>query len=190
MRARRHISSGFSLPSLTPSNRLIRDAGLVLLTFAIGYAISALWVSPVTMMTGNHTIPRVLGLSEPEARKKLTAQGFRVRIEGERASPMTPRGGVIWQDPPPAMVLEPNTTVQLVLSTGPAPVSVPDVVGLALSSAEKILEAAGVKVGAVDTVRATGELGVVIATRPGAGNGRPRGATVDLVVSGGQGGGL
>ena len=169
---------------------MIRDAGLVLLTFAIGYAISALWISPTPMLSGNHVVPRVLGLSEAEARKKLTAQGFRVRIESERASPTTPRGGVIWQDPPPAMVLEPNTTVQLVLSAGPAPVSVPDVVGLALSSAEKILVAAGVKVGAVDTVRAVGELGVVIATRPGAGNGRPRGSTVDLVVSGGQEGGL
>jgi beta-lactam-binding protein with PASTA domain len=190
MRARRHISTGISFPSLTPSNRMIRDAGLVLLTFAIGYAVSALWISPTPMLSDNHAIPRVLGLSEPEARKKLTDQGFRVRVEGERASPTIPRGGIIWQDPPPAMVLEPNTTVQLVLSAGPAPVSVPDVVGLALSSAEKILVAAGVKVGAVDTVRAAGELGVVIATRPGAGNGRPRGSTVDLVVSGGQEGGL
>jgi len=113
-----------------------------------------------------------------------------VRVDGERSSPVIPRGSIIWQDPPPGMVLAPNTTVQLVLSAGPAPVSVPDVVGLALSSAEKILIAAGVKVGAVDTIHAVGELGVVIATRPGAGNGRPRGSTVDLVVSGGQEGGL
>jgi beta-lactam-binding protein with PASTA domain len=67
---------------------------------------------------------------------------------------------------------------------------VPDVVGLALSSAERILVAAGVKVGTVDTIHTAGELGVVIATRPGAGNGRPRGSTVDLVVSGGDQGGL
>lgn len=190
MRTRRHSGGGFSFPSLTPSGRLIRDAGLVLLTFAVGYAISALWVSPTSMLSGEHAIPRVLGLPEPEARTKLVGQGFRVRVDGERTSPAIPRGGVIWQDPPPGMVLTPNTTVQIVLSAGPAPVSVPDVVGLALSSAEKILVAAGVKVGAVDTIRATGELGVVIATRPGAGNGRPRGSTVDVVVSGGPGGGL
>jgi beta-lactam-binding protein with PASTA domain len=190
MRTRRHTTSGISLPSLMPSNRLIRDAGLVLLTFAVGYAISALWVSPTSILSGDHAIPRVLGLAEPEARTKLTGQGFRVRVDGERTSPAISRGSIIWQDPPPGMVLAPNTTVQLVLSAGPAPVSVPDVVGLALSSAEKILMAAGVKVGAVDTIRAAGELGVVIATRPGAGNGRPRGSTVDLVVSGGQEGGL
>jgi beta-lactam-binding protein with PASTA domain len=169
---------------------LIRDAGLVLLTFAVGYGISALWVSPSSMFGGDHPIPRVLGLPEAQARTKLTGLGFRVRLEGQRTSPEIARGAVIWQDPPPGMVLTPNTTVQLVLSAGPAPVTVPDVVGLALSSAEKIFAAAGIKVGTVDTVRATAELGVVIATRPGAGNGRPRGAAVDVVVSGGPGAGL
>jgi beta-lactam-binding protein with PASTA domain len=190
MRARRHTAEGFSFPTLTPSRRLLRDAGLVLLTFAVGYGVSALWVSPTSMLGDDHPIPRVLGLPVAEARTRLTDQGFRVRLEAERTSPEIPRGAVIWQDPPPGMVLTPNTTVQLVLSAGPAPVTVPDVVGLALSSAEKIFSAAGIKVGAVDTVQASGELGVVIATRPGAGNGRPRGTTVDVVVSGGPGAGF
>jgi beta-lactam-binding protein with PASTA domain len=67
---------------------------------------------------------------------------------------------------------------------------VPDVIGLALPTAEKVVEAAGIKVGQVDTVRGNGpEAGVVIATRPGPGNGRPRGSAVDLVVSGAPVGG-
>src|SRR5262249_33824308 len=130
MRTRRHMGGGISLPSLpslTPSGRFIRDAGIVLLTFAVGYGISALWISPTSILSGDHAIPRVLGLLEPDARTKLVAQGFRMRVEGERPSPAIPRGGVIWQDPPPGMVLAPNTTVQIVLSAGPAPVSVPDV---------------------------------------------------------------
>jgi serine/threonine-protein kinase len=87
-------------------------------------------------------------------------------------------------------VVPANAVVQLVASAGPAPVTVPDVVGLALPYAEKVVEAAGVKVGRVDTVRGGGpEAGVVIATRPAAGNGRPRGAAVDLVVSGPRAGG-
>lgn len=190
MRIRRHAAPGLSFPSVLPSSRLLRDGGLVLLTFAAGYAIAALWISPSSVLGGDHPTPRVLGLVEAEARKKLTEQGFHVRLEGERASPAIPRGAVVWQDPPPGMVLAPNTTVQIVVSTGPAPVTVPDVIGLALSSAEKIITAAGVKVGTVDTVQTSGEPGIVIATRPGAGNGRPRGAAVDLVVGGGAGGGL
>lgn len=186
MRFRRHTSAGASLPSLVPSQRLLRDGGLVLLVFVVGYAISALWISPTSVLGGSdHPVPRVIGLPEAEARARLTDQGFRVRLDVERNSPVA-RGSVIWQDPPPGMVLTPNTAVQLVVSSGPAPVTVPDVIGLALSSAERILDAAGIKVGTVDTVQASGELGVVIATRPGAGNGRPRGATVDVVVSGAQ----
>ena len=161
-----------------------------MLACAVGYAISVLWVSPSSVLGGEHAIPRVLGLPESEARGKLTAVGFRARLDGDRTSPAIPRGAVIWQDPPPGMVLTPNTTVQLVLSSGPPPVTVPDVIGLALSSAERIFDAAGVKVGTVDTVRGSGELGVVIATRPAPGNGRPRGTTVDVVVSGGAGGGF
>jgi beta-lactam-binding protein with PASTA domain len=190
MRARRHTATGFSFPSALPSRRLLRDGGLVLLTFGVGYAISALWISPSSVLGGDHPVPRVLGLVEVEARRKLTEQGFRVRLEGERANPVIPRGAVVWQDPPPGMVLAPNTSVQIVLSTGPAPVTVPDVVGLALSSAERIITAAGVKVGTVDTVQTSGEPGIVIATRPGAGNGQPRGGAVDLVVGGGSGDGL
>jgi serine/threonine-protein kinase len=80
--------------------------------------------------------------------------------------------------------------VQLAPSGGPAPVTVPDVIGFALPTAEKVVEAAGVRVGRVDTVRGGGpEAGVVIATRPAPGNGRPRGSAVDLVVSGRPGGG-
>jgi beta-lactam-binding protein with PASTA domain len=191
MRFRRHTAAGgISLPSLVPSHRLVRDGALLLLVFGVGYAISALWISPGSVLGSDHPVPRVIGMPEADARSSITNKGFRVRIEGERSSPDVARGAVIWQDPPPGMILTPNTVVQVVLSAGPAPVTVPDVVGLALSSAERILTAAGVKVGTVDTIQTSGELGVVIATRPGAGNGRPRGGTVDVVVSGGTGGGL
>ncbi len=190
MRARRHTGTGLTLPSAIAWPRILRDLAVVLLTFVVGYAIAALWVSPTSLLGDDHPIPRVLGLTEAEARGKLTELGFRPRLDGERTSPAIPRGSVIWQDPPPGMVVTPNTAVQLVLSAGPAPVTVPDVIGLALSSAEKIFEAAGVKVGTVDTVRTDVELGVVIATRPAPGNGQPRGAKVHLVVSGGAGGGL
>jgi serine/threonine-protein kinase len=164
--------------------------GLVLLTFVMGYAASALWISPAPVFTSEHALPRVLALPEPEARSNLARLGFRARIDGERPSATVPRGAVLWQDPPPAVVLSPNSVVQLVLSAGPAPATVPDVIGFAVPSAERVLEAAGVKLGAVDTVRGGREPGIVLATRPAPGTGRPRGSAVDLVVSGGQGGGL
>ncbi|HEX3235377.1 MAG TPA: PASTA domain-containing protein [Gemmatimonadales bacterium] len=183
MRTRRHTGPAFSFGPGTPLRRFLRDLGLVTLTFVVGYGVSALWISPGSVIGTDHPIPRVLGLPEAAARAKLAGLGFRPRIEEERPSDTSPRGTVLWQDPPPEMVLAPNSNVELVLSGGPAPATVPDVIGFALPDAEKVFDAAGVKVGRIDTVRAGPEAGVVIATRPGVGSGQPRGAAVDLVVS-------
>jgi len=192
MRTRRHTGPAFSFAPGAPSRRFLRDLGLVALTFVVGYAVSALWVSPGSLVSSDHPVPRVLGLPEAAARSKLAGLGFRPRLDGERPSDTSPRGTVVWQDPPPEMVLPPNSNVQLVLSGGPAPATVPDVIGFAVPDAEKVFDAAGVKVGQVDTVRSGPEAGVVIATRPADGSGRPRGAAGDPVVSGGarSGGGL
>jgi beta-lactam-binding protein with PASTA domain len=205
MRIRRHTGPGFgsapeiqgdiepeadrSAPQGDPWRRFGRDIGIVAAVALVGYAITAYWVSPGAVFASEHAVPRVLELREADARERLTGLGFRVRIDGERANPVVPRGAVVWQDPPPDMVVPPNSTVQLVLSAGPAPVSVPDVVGLSLKFAEGILEAAGMKVGRVDRVTSGQEADVVLSVRPPPGNGRPRGSSVDLLVSAGRGGG-
>jgi eukaryotic-like serine/threonine-protein kinase len=203
MRIRRHTGSGFgtgaaddadpaaesSAPPGEPWRRFARDLGLVALVALVGYGISAYWVSPGAVFASEHAVPRVLEMTEADARERLTKLGFRVRLDGERANPGIPRGAVVWQDPPPDMIVPPNSSVQLVLSGGPAPVSVPDVVGLSLQFAEAILEAAGMKVGRVDRVTSDQEADVVLSVRPPPGNGRPRGSSVDLLVSSGRGGG-
>ncbi|HUR94665.1 MAG TPA: PASTA domain-containing protein [Gemmatimonadales bacterium] len=189
---RRHTESPFATVAESGAwRRFARDIGLVVLTFAVGYAVSSYYITPSSASDDDHAVPRVLGQPLEQARTALANAGFRVRAEGERPSPTTPRGAVLWQDPPPGMVIAPNSIVQLVLSAGPAPVTVPDVIGLAAPYAERVVEAAGLKVGRADTVRGGGaEAGVVVATRPSAGNGRPRGTAVDLVVSGPAAGGL
>jgi beta-lactam-binding protein with PASTA domain len=203
MRIRRHTRTGFGTgtggdtdPAAEPSpplddrwRRFGRDLGLVALVALVGYGISAYWVSPGAVFASEHAVPRVLELAEADARERLAGLGFRVRLDGERANPAIPRGAVVWQDPPPDMVVPPNSSVQLVLSGGPAPVSVPDVVGVSLQFAEGIIEAAGMKIGRVDRVSSGQEADVVLSVRPPPGNGRPRGSSVDLLVSSGRGGG-
>jgi beta-lactam-binding protein with PASTA domain len=191
MRARRHTSGGLGLAfdwtRGSPWRRFVRDLGLVALTAVLGYVVTAVWMAPDEVATSDHSVPRVLRLPVDKARAELTRLGFRLRMEAARPSPDVPRGAILWQDPPPETVLPPGATVQLTVSEGPAPVTVPDVVGLSLPYAERILAAAGIKVGSVDTVRAEPEPGVVMSVRPPPGNGRPRGSSVDLLVSGGQG---
>lgn len=164
--------------------RLVRDAAIVLGTFAVGYVIATAWLSPVPLITSDHSVPRVLELTGGEAQRRLTALGFRVKFDGERAHPTIPRGSIVWQDPPPGTVLPQNSIVAVAPSAGPQLAPVPDVVGLPMPFAVKVLAAAGLKPGSVDTVAADPEPNIVIATRPAAGAGREAGSTVDLVVSG------
>jgi beta-lactam-binding protein with PASTA domain len=186
MRMRRHVASGGPLFQSGPWRAFLRDMGLILGTFLLGYGISVLWLSPGSMFSKDHSLPRVLEMPDAKARQKLTELGFRPRLDGERPNDSFPQGTVIWQDPAPGTILQPNSVVQLVLSTGPALVPVPDVIGLNAPQASKILAAAGVRVGSVDTTSAGQERGVVVATRPAAGVGRPRGSAVALVVSRGS----
>ena len=185
MRARRHTSSGPMLESAV-WRAFLRDIGLIALTFAVGYGISVFWLSPGSVFTKDHALPRVLELPEAEARRTLTQLGFRPRLDGERQNDAFSRGVVIWQDPPPGTVLPPNAAVQLVVSAGPSLVAVPDIIGMSLPQAAKIMLAAGVRMGSVDTVAGGQEPGIVLATRPSAGVGRPRNAPIALVVSRGQ----
>jgi PASTA domain len=201
MRIRRHTGTGFGGdlardPDPAPDSiqgdpwrRFGRDIGIVAAVALAGYVLSAYWITPGSLFASETAVPRVLELPEADARERLTGLGFRVRLDGERPNPTIPRGAVVWQDPPPDMVVPPNSSVQLVLSGGPAPVDVPDVVGLSLQYARGILEAAGLRVGRLDRVTSGQEADVVLAVRPPPGNGRPRGASVELLVSAGQGGG-
>jgi serine/threonine-protein kinase len=182
MRTRRHTSSGPLLESAA-WRAFLRDLGLILLTFVVGYGISVLWLSPTSVFTKDNVLPRVLELPEAEARRTLTELSFRARLDGERHNDVFPRGTVIWQDPPAGTVLPPNSVVQLVVSAGPSLVAVPDLIGMSLPQATKIMSAAGVRIGSVDTVAGGQEPGIVLATRPSAGVGRPRGAAVAVVVS-------
>jgi beta-lactam-binding protein with PASTA domain len=186
MRARRHVAPRVPLLQSGPWRAFLRDMGLILATFVVGYGISAFWLSPGSVFSKDHSLPRVLEMPEARAREQLTELGFRPRVEGERPNDTYPAGTVIWQDPPPGTILQPNSIVQLVVSTGPALVAVPDVIGLSVPLASRILAAAGVRVGTVDSSPAGQERGVVLATRPAAGVGRPRGAAVALVVSRGM----
>jgi serine/threonine-protein kinase len=170
------------LPTVA-GRRLVRELLVLAAIFGVGYVAAAAWLSPVPLLTASHAVPRVLDLPAAEAQRKLTSIGFRVKLEEARAHPTAPRGQIVWQDPPPGVVLGQNRAVILAPSAGALGVPIPDVVGLALPQAEKILHAAGLKVGEVDSIAADPEPGIVVGTRPAVGTAREPGGTVGLVVS-------
>ncbi len=176
-------SAGFL--STMAGRRLVRQAAVLVGAFLLGYLFTVLWLFPAPFFTSEHAVPRVLDLGAAEAREKLEAQGFRFRVEEQQTDPSVPRGSVVWQDPPPAAVMPPNSQVSVVLSEGPPDVAVPDLTGFPRALAEKVLKAAGFATGRRDSLPAASEPGIVVQTRPGSGVGRPAGSAVDLVISSG-----
>jgi beta-lactam-binding protein with PASTA domain len=173
------------LLSTIAGRRFVKQAGIVAGMFLVGYLFTILWVFPAPLFRSEHAVPRVLDLGVTEARQRLEGQGFRFRIEDTQTDPSAPKGAVVWQDPPPGVVVAPNSQVALILSDGPPDVPVPDVAGFPRSLAERTLRAAGFMLGKADTLPASSEAGIVVQSRPSAGVGRAAGTPIDLVISSG-----
>ncbi|HSB54313.1 MAG TPA: PASTA domain-containing protein, partial [Gemmatimonadales bacterium] len=77
-----------------------------------------------------------------------------------------------------------GTPIDLVISSGPAEITVPAVVGLSSTQARDQIEALGLAVGAI-TSRVTPDRpeGTVLDQRPGGGTRAARGSRVDLIVT-------
>jgi serine/threonine-protein kinase len=165
--------------------RLLRQVAVVVAAFLVGYLVNVFWLFPAPLYSKDHAVPRLLDMGATEARTRLEAQGFRVRVEDQQTDVGAPQGTVVWQDPPPGVVVPPNSQVAIIVSEGPPDVPVPDVAGFPRLLAERVLAAAGFKIGGVDTLPASPEPGIVIQTRPASSVGRPAGSPVTLVISSG-----
>jgi serine/threonine-protein kinase len=188
MQFRRPSGATPALPFLhtIAGRRLVKQAAIVAAAFVVGYLITVFWLFPAPLFSSQHSVPRVLDLGVTEARQKLEAQDMRFRVEDQETDPSVPRNAVVRQDPPPGVVVPPNTVVSLVLSDGPPDVAVPDVAGFPRALAERVLKAAGFQLGRTDTLPSASERGIVVQTRPGPGVGRPAGTSIELVVSSGK----
>ncbi len=148
----------------------------------VGYVITCV-VYPSPLVSRELAVGRLLGLPLEAAQREIASQGFRLRLENPEPDPVIPAGHVVWQDPPPGTTLAKGAMVHLTMSSGPATVAVPDVVGFDLEAARDILRVAGLRLGRMDSLVSPAEAGVIITTRPATGESRAPGTTVDLVVS-------
>ena len=182
MKFRRHVAPGLRAPR--PSRRTVRDLGLVIGVAVVGFGAAFAWLSGGSLFSRERTVPRVLELSGGEALEQLAEAGYRGRISGSRQSAGVPRGRVMRQDPPPGVLLPPGAPVELVTSSGAGRIPTPDVAGLAVAQAERIIRAAGLRVGVVDSITDRERApGIVLATRPAPGESREPGAPIGLVIN-------
>lgn len=167
----------------TVSGRRRLTAVVVLLASGLAGFLTTCVLYPRPLFKEDRAVASVFGKTTAEAEEALTRQGFKVKVEGEAPDPEVPEGRILWQDPPADLVLPAGATIQLTRSSGPAPVAVPDVGEFDLDYATRVIAAAGLTLGSVDSVPSQVDAGVVISTRPGAGAARPPGSSIDVVVS-------
>ncbi len=129
-------------------------------------------------------VPSVQDLTQSEAEAAILASQRTVGNITQGTSPTVPAGKVKSQNPAARLYAAKGTAVDLVISTGPATVNVPDVVNRLQAEAVGLITAAGLLVGAVNQENSgTVPLGKVISQSPPAGTLVAEGTAVNLVIS-------
>ncbi|HEX7355399.1 MAG TPA: Stk1 family PASTA domain-containing Ser/Thr kinase [Mycobacteriales bacterium] len=128
------------------------------------------------------TVPKVATLSEAEATQAITASGLPKPTVKQEYSDTVAAGTVISSDPSAGTSIDHRDTVTLVVSQGPAPVTIPNVVGLPKAQAEQTLTGVGLKPAESQAFSSSVPKGDVISADPNGGTGH-RGDTVKLVIS-------
>jgi len=134
--------------------------------------------------TSGISVPNVVGQNESQAQSTILNAGLRIGTINRVTNNTVPDGEVLSQTPEAGFVAGSDTVVDLVVSSGPALVDVPQVVGLSLTTAEAAIQGAGLTVGSVRYVCSRSvRSGYVVTQTPGAGTQRSLGASVTLDVS-------
>jgi subtilisin family serine protease len=129
-------------------------------------------------------VPDVVGLTQALAEATINATNLTVGTVSNANNDTVPAGDVISQNPAPGTDVLVSSAVDLVVSLGPALVTVPDVVGETQALAEATINATNLTVGTVSNANSdTAPAGDVISQNPAPGTDVLVGSAVDLVVS-------
>jgi serine/threonine-protein kinase len=131
-----------------------------------------------------YEVPEVLGMTEAKAKKTILDMKLKVGEIGERYDDAEP-GTVVAQVPLPNGKIEHGDKIRLILSQGPRPVGIPDVVELSSTDAVKALEKAGFAVAFSEQYSDDVAEGIVMGTSPAGGEQVLPGSEVTIVVSAG-----
>jgi serine/threonine protein kinase len=110
-----------------------QKVGWFLLAMAAAVIMAAVF-SFATASASTVSVPNVAGLQKDLASARIATTGLRVTFEEQYSD--DPLGTVVAMDPAPGKFVDSDATVKLILSRGPQPISVPDVMAKKLSPAE------------------------------------------------------
>ncbi|MGO9321987.1 MAG: Stk1 family PASTA domain-containing Ser/Thr kinase [Solirubrobacteraceae bacterium] len=171
-------------PSLAPSATV--HSGLVIRQTPVAGTVAKKGARVgIVVSEGPATMPLmdVTGLTATKAAAELRRAHFKTKTTTE-ASKTVEAGRVIGTEPPAETDVQEGRLITLLVSSGPAPVHVPDVTGQTLEAAEATLTNDELGVGTVTKrVSSTQAAGTVLAQSPTTGSAVRAGAKVDLTVA-------
>jgi len=139
--------------------------------------------APITLLVSKGPapvqVPSLGGMSEESARDQLSDLGLSPRITMQE-SETVPEGKVIQTVPASGAKVYRGDSVEVIVSDGPPPVEVPNVIDLPRAEAVAILEAAGFKVKISEGV--VTPLDRVYETDPDPGTDAPAGSTITVSI--------
>jgi beta-lactam-binding protein with PASTA domain len=130
------------------------------------------------------TVPNVEGLTQAAAIAAVTGANLTVGTITQQTSNTVVTGNVVSQNQPSGSSVAQDSPVNLVISSGPETVAVPNIVGLTQAAATAAITAAKLTIGTV--TQQTGDTvgtGKIISQDPASGVSVKRGSPVNLVIS-------
>lgn len=162
------------------------------LHLAVGAVVFALLLSVAGFLgwwlgsapgTASATVPAVAGQDTATAERALNSAGISNVGVRSTTSPEVPQGIVIATDPGASTTVRGIEQVNLVVSEGPARVSVPTVVGSAGDDARAAITGAGLRVGEISREYSAQAVDTVLGQSPAAGTSVDEGTTVALTLA-------
>lgn len=162
------------------------------LHLAVGAVVFALLLSVAGFLgwwlgsapgTASATVPAVAGQDTATAERALNSAGISNVGVRSTTSPEVPQGIVIATDPGASTTVRGIEQVNLVVSEGPARVSVPTVVGSAGDDARAAITGAGLRVGEISREYSAQAVDTVLGQSPAAETSVDEGTTVALTLA-------
>lgn len=176
-------AAGFTVTTKEEANDTIAAGNAVRTDPAAGRSVPV--DTPITLYVSSGkpkvTVPNVVNLTLNDALVQLQGAGLTPQTT-RQSSATVPIDSVISSDPPGGATVPKGSVVKLVISSGPAPTAIPNVVGQTPAAATAALEAAGFAVLVQNTASVDAQAGKVVSQSPGAGTAAAAGTTVTIQV--------
>jgi beta-lactam-binding protein with PASTA domain len=139
----------------------------------------------LTSPPGSVAIPSVVGLPQSDAQAAITSAGLVVGTQSKQSSSTVPAGVVISQVPATCALTTPGSVISLVVSTGPALIVTPNVVGETQAAAFAAMNAAGLNLGSAPIMVSSSSVpvGDVVSQNPPAGTAVTPGTFFSLTIA-------